>query len=194
MTNTVTKYTISDAANLYKKSRATIYKDIKNGILSRDNTGLLDFSELLRVYGEPFGKNTQKRINTSAIQKQNISEYISENTDKIVQELKNQLEFFKRQLEKAEDREAKANERIDTLLTLIEMKPTNSFNNEDPLKNKDKEEIDISSDPYIATFSDPKQINDSHQILEEEKVNNQKLQPKKRSLFGRVLNAVFDNE
>ena len=33
MTNTVTKYTISDAANLYKKSRATIYKDIKNGIL-----------------------------------------------------------------------------------------------------------------------------------------------------------------
>ena len=62
------------------------------------------------------------------------------------------------------------------------------------MKNKDKEEIDISSDPYIATFSDPKQINDSHQILEEEKVNNQKLQPKKRSLFGRVLNAVFDND
>ncbi|MDQ9016248.1 DNA-binding protein, partial [Acinetobacter gerneri] len=28
------------------------------------------------------------------------------------------------QLEKAEDREAKANSRIDTLLTLIEMKPT----------------------------------------------------------------------
>ncbi|MBD0076284.1 DNA-binding protein, partial [Acinetobacter baumannii] len=38
-------------------------------------------------------------------------------------ELKNQIEFLKKQLEKAEDRETKANARIDTLLTLIEMKP-----------------------------------------------------------------------
>ena len=83
MTNTVTKYTISDAANLYKKSRATIYKDIKNGILSRDNTGLLDFSELLRVYGEPFGKNTQKsdvckenNINKGKIRKKQLGVHI----------------------------------------------------------------------------------------------------------------------
>ncbi|RRE00325.1 DNA-binding protein, partial [Mycobacteroides abscessus subsp. massiliense] len=34
-----------------------------------------------------------------------------------------QIDFLKKQLEKAEDREAKANSRIDTLLTLIEMKP-----------------------------------------------------------------------
>ncbi|WP_375180650.1 plasmid replication DNA-binding protein, partial [Enterococcus rotai] len=40
-----------------------------------------------------------------------------------VVELKNQIDFLKKQLEKAEDREAKANARIDTLLTLIEMKP-----------------------------------------------------------------------
>ena len=49
--NTTTKYSVSDAANLYKKSRATLYKDIKNGTLSRDQDGLIDFSELLRVYG-----------------------------------------------------------------------------------------------------------------------------------------------
>lgn len=75
--NTATKYTISDAANLYKKSRATLYKDIKNGILSRDHNGLIDFSELLRVYGEPFSSiNTKKRIHTSSIQNQNTSENI----------------------------------------------------------------------------------------------------------------------
>ena len=28
---TSTKYSVSDAATLYKKSRATLYKDIKNG-------------------------------------------------------------------------------------------------------------------------------------------------------------------
>ena len=117
--NTATKYSVSDAATLYKKSRATLYKDIKNGVLSRDHDGFIDFSELLRVYGEPFGSKQVKRIDTSSIQNQNTPEYI----DKTVVELKNQIDFLKKQLEKAEDREAKANARIDTLLTLIEMKP-----------------------------------------------------------------------
>lgn len=120
--NTATKYSVSDAATLYKKSRATLYKDIKNGVLSRDHDGFIDFSELLRVYGEPFGVKQVKRIDTSPIQNQNTSEY----TDKTVVELKNQIDFLKKQLEKTEDREAKANARIDTLLTLIEMKPPQS--------------------------------------------------------------------
>ena len=117
--NTATKYSVSDAATLYKKSRATLYKDIKNGVLSRDHDGCIDFSELLRVYGEPFGAKQAKRIDTSLIQNQNTPEYI----DKTVVELKSQIDFLKKQLEKAEDRESKANARIDTLLTLIEMKP-----------------------------------------------------------------------
>ena len=82
---TSTKYSVSDAATLYKKSRATIYKDIKNGILSRDQDGAIDFSELLRVYGEPFNGKQSKRIEMSPIQNSNTPEY-SENT---VVELKN---------------------------------------------------------------------------------------------------------
>ena len=117
---TSTKYSVSDAATLYKKSRATLYKDIKNGVLSRDHDGFIDFSELLRVYGEPFSGKHSKRLDTSPIQKTGTPEY----TDNTVIELKNQIDFLKKQLEKAEDREAKANSRIDTLLTLIEMKPS----------------------------------------------------------------------
>ena len=94
--NTATKYSVSDAATLYKKSRATLYKDIKNGVLSRDHDGFIDFSELLRVYGEPFGVKQVKRIDTSSIQNQNTSEY----TNKTVVELKNQIDFLKKQLEK----------------------------------------------------------------------------------------------
>ena len=116
---TSTKYSVSDAATLYKKSRATLYKDIKNGVLSRDHDGSIDFSELLRVYGEPFGGTNSKRLDTSPRQNIDTPEY----TDNTVVELKNQIEFLKKQLEKAEDRETKANARIDTLLTLIEMKP-----------------------------------------------------------------------
>jgi hypothetical protein len=59
---TSTKYSVSDAATLYKKSRATLYKDIKNGVLSRDHDGSIDFSELLRVYGEPLVENTQNTL------------------------------------------------------------------------------------------------------------------------------------
>ena len=117
--NTTTKYSVSDAATLYKKSRATLYKDIKNGILSRDHDGTIDFSELLRVYGEPFNGKHSKRLVTPSIQKLNTPEY----NDNTVVELKNQIDFLKKQLEKSEDRETKANARIDTLLTLIEMKP-----------------------------------------------------------------------
>jgi hypothetical protein len=39
-----------------------LYKDIKNGVLSRDHDGSIDFSELLRVYGEPFRWNTQNTL------------------------------------------------------------------------------------------------------------------------------------
>lgn len=120
--NTSTKYTVSDAAVLYKKSRATLYKDIKNGVLSRDSDGLIDFSELLRVYGEPFKNTASKRINMYSVQHENTVEYRSEYTENTVNELKNQVQFLKQLLERAEDREAKANQRIDTLLTLIELK------------------------------------------------------------------------
>jgi hypothetical protein len=132
---TSTKYSVSDAATLYKKSRATLYKDIKNGLLSRDYDGAIDFSELLRAYGEPFNGKHSKRIDTSSIQNVNTPEY----SDNTVIELKNQIDFLKKQLEKAEDRETKANSRIDTLLTLIEMKPpqTNMTKFTDQKSNQD---------------------------------------------------------
>ncbi|TCB57103.1 plasmid replication DNA-binding protein [Acinetobacter terrae] len=148
---TSTKYSVSDAATLYKKSRATLYKDIKNGVLSRDHDGFIDFSELLRVYGEPFDGKRLKRLDSSPIQNTNTPEY----TENTVVELKNQIDFLKKQLEKAEDREAKANSRIDTLLTLIEMKPSQTASTtlnqepiqanhtqEDPKPNADKPKHD----------------------------------------------------
>ena len=139
---TSTKYSVSDAATLYKKSRATLYKDIKTGVLSRDHDGSIDFSELLRVYGEPFSGKHSKRIDTPPIQNTNTPEY----SDNTFVELKNQIDFLKKQLEKAEDREAKANSRIDTLLTLIEMKP--------PQANMTTF-TDQKSEPNIATDPRP---------------------------------------
>ena len=180
--NTATKYSVSDAATLYKKSRATLYKDIKNGVLSRDHDGFIDFSELLRVYGEPFGAKQVKHIDTSSIQNQNTPEYI----DKTVVELKNQIDFLKKQLEKAEDREAKANARIDTLLTLIEMKPpqANMTTFTDP-----KSSQDIATDPR----SEPEPKHDGLTTLEQRE--NKRIpvpehieqEPEKRGFWSRFF-------
>lgn len=175
--NTITKYSVSDAATLYKKSRATLYKDIKNGTLSRDHDGLIDFSELLRVYGEPFDTKHTKRIDTSSIQIQNTPEY----TDKTVVELKNQIDFLKRQLEKAEDREAQANARIDTLLTLIEMKPTVATEHIHQPKNED-----IAADSQSEKVEAPRE-----QLPEEPKrypVPEQvEAQPEQRGFWSRFF-------
>ena len=144
---TSTKYSVSDAATLYKKSRATLYKDIKNGVLSRDHDGSIDFSELLRVYGEPFGGTNSKRLDTSPRQNTDIPEY----TDSTVVELKNQIDFLKKQLEKAEDRETKANARIDTLLTLIEMKPPQANMSTFTEQQSDQ---DIATDPQSKKLNE----------------------------------------
>lgn len=168
--NTTTKYSVSDAATLYKKSRATIYKDIKNGILSRDHDGSIDFSELLRAYGEPFGRRHKKRIDTYPIQNKNTPEY----TDNTVSELKNQIAFLKAQLEKAEDRESKANARIDTLLTLIEMKP---------------------SKPDMTTFTDQEKASSDDVLPVVEKITNEpkhvliekESTSKKRGILSRIF-------
>ena len=87
-----------------------------------------------------FSGKQSKRIDTSLIQNLDTPEY----TDKTVVELKNQIDFLKKQLEKAEDREAKANARIDTLLTLIEMKPSKASTLN---LNKENIESNISPNP-----------------------------------------------
>lgn len=175
--NTTTKYSVSDAANLYKKSRATLYKDIKNGTLSRDQDGLIDFSELLRVYGEPLSKTRGKRIQMYPIQQDNTPEY---NHD-TVQDLKHQIAFLKQQLEKAEHREAQANQRIDTLLTLIEMKPSSSsIDQPQNQMNEEQETINTPSSSHkYEGFTTQEKL--PKEIVAPE-------QPVKRSFLSRFFN------
>jgi len=49
--------TIQEIQKQWGISRATVYKHIKSGKLSRLDNGLVDVAEVLRVYGEP-SKNT----------------------------------------------------------------------------------------------------------------------------------------
>jgi hypothetical protein len=55
------EFTVIETSTLYEVSRQKIYKDIKNGILSKNRKGKLDLSELLRCYGEP--KQNTENVN-----------------------------------------------------------------------------------------------------------------------------------
>lgn len=181
---TNTKYSVSDAATLYKKSRATLYKDIKNGLLSRDHDGSIDFSELLRVYGEPFSSKHLKRTDTSQIQNTNTSEY----NDNTVIELKNQIDFLKRQLEKAEDREAKANSRIDTLLTLIEMKhPQENKNIATTQDTIQPSVLKVDSEPENSPKHDGLTTNDHKENPRIPVQEHVKEEPKNRGFLSRFF-------
>ncbi|HCW4474356.1 TPA: plasmid replication DNA-binding protein, partial [Acinetobacter baumannii] len=47
------KLSVSELAKLYGYSRQAIYAHINKGNLSKGSDGLIDFSEALRVFGEP---------------------------------------------------------------------------------------------------------------------------------------------
>ena len=86
--NTPTNLTISAAAKLYGKSRATLYKAIDSGTLSQNNDGKVNLSELIRVYGEIGNKTVvihEKRIeDVSTIQHDTlVNTLLKERLDRI---------------------------------------------------------------------------------------------------------------
>ena len=88
-----------DASKAFKKSRTTIYEAIKSGELSRDNDGLIDLSELIRVYGNPTG--VQSNTRTEHVQKA-VHEHIPSEIENV---LKDQISLLKNQLDLANQRE-----------------------------------------------------------------------------------------
>ena len=171
-----------DASKAFKKSRTTIYEAVKNGELSRDNDGLLDLSELIRVYGNPTGVQFSTR--TEHVQKDPPVHVQSE----IEHVLKDQISLLKNQLELANQREKSLMQHIEDLTHRIEFKgvlePSNSESQNQPttentvIKAKDE---GLTTQPE----SEDKSIAVSKPIEDK---------PKKRGLFGRVLDAVLSDD
>lgn len=105
-----------DASKAFKKSRTTIYEAIKNGELSRDHDGLIDLSELIRVYGNPPG--VQSSIRTEHVQK-DIPVHVQSEVETV---LKDQISLLKNQLDLANQREKALMQHIEDLTHRIEFK------------------------------------------------------------------------
>ena len=105
-----------NASKAFKKSRTTIYEAIRSGELSRDNDGLIDLSELIRVYGNPI--SVQSSTRTEHVQK-DIPEHVQSGVESV---LKDQISLLKNQLDLANQREKSLMQHIEDLTHRIEFK------------------------------------------------------------------------
>ena len=108
--------TIQEIQKQWGISRATVYKHIKAGKLSRLPNGQVDLAEVLRVYGEP-SKNTGRYKKTSAVESQDNTLLIEK------------IAFLELQLAQAEKREEWLRGQVETAqetIKLLEHKQTSA--------------------------------------------------------------------
>jgi predicted DNA-binding protein YlxM (UPF0122 family) len=185
------KLSVSELAKLYGFSRQAIYAHINKGNLSKGADGLIDFSEALRVFGEPQKKESS--VNQSqSIDSQKLTE---------VDLLKRQVDSLEKQLNQAILRENQSLEResfyqdqIETMQRLLEApKPyTARFIDPDkaqPEPTVDEKNNDIATDPR----SEPEPKHDG--LTTPEQTENKRIpvpeivqvEPEKRGFWSRFF-------
>ncbi|MEG1399569.1 MAG: plasmid replication DNA-binding protein [Acinetobacter sp.] len=175
------KLSVSELAKLYGYSRQAVYAHINKGNLSKGSDGLIDFSEALRVFGEPQKKDTTVNQNQS-INSQNLTE---------VDLLKRQVDILEKQLNQAVQRENQSLEResfyqeqIEAMQRLLEAPKANMTTFTDQKFNED-----IATDPR----SEPEQNYDGLTTLVEKE--NKRIpvpeqiepEPEKRGFWSRFF-------
>ena len=168
---------VLELSKLYNINRQTIYNHINKGILSKNSDNKIDFSEAIRVFGEP-------------AKKQNVKDPVKIDSPSSAEVLllRQQIDMLKNQLSDAKDRESFYQNQIETMQRLLEAPKANMTTFTDQKSNQD-----IATDPRLEPEPNYDELTTSEnkEILVPEHV---KPEPRKRGLFGRVLNAVFDND
>ena len=189
------KLSLSEVSKKFHIDRSTIYRAVRNGRLSRSSDGQFDLSEVIRCFGEP--EQTSQQIESSTSDS-------DESTKKLIIHLENEVKKY-------QEREERLMQQIDRMQTLIELKtvapataapqqdapacdtdmPQHATTQQDN-DNKKNNELNI-----VENVAVPQQETTAYhtQTLQHATLQNVAVpQPKKRGLFGRVLNAVFDND
>ncbi len=113
--------TVTEASKTFKISRQTIHKKISNGKLSKLPNGRIDFSELLRVFGEPQSRLTSKQLTHSdtnlQVDLRLENAVLQERVKNLEESLRDQKEF----LRKAEKREESLTHQVEKLMDTIKL-------------------------------------------------------------------------
>ena len=148
------KLTVSELAKLYGYSRQAIYAHINKGNLSKGSDGLIDFSEAIRVFGEPKGKSTDDKQSKS-INSQDLTQ---------VDLLKSQVNLLEKQLNQALLRENQSIERevfyqeqIETMQRQLEAPKTNMTTFTDQKSEPDTADPQLESELKHDGLTTPEQ-------------------------------------
>ena len=181
------KFTVAELAKKYGIARTSIYDRMKNGSISYEidakNRKVIDFSEMQRVYGTPDSKAYSQPDSTQ--------------TDSTTIELYKQLiEELRHDKSVAEERERRMYKEIDQLKDKIDnLTLALGYT---PKKIQADSQPDSTNEQVRTTTDLQETVQPSKVTPIEDKPIQQTTtavpQPKKRSLFGRVLNAVFNED
>ena len=189
------KLSLSEVSKQFNVDRSTIYRAVRNGRLSRSSDGQFDIAEIIRCFGEP---EQVSQPNESAKQGSDAA------TQKLISHLENEVKKY-------QEREERLMQQIDRMQTLIELKsvapatavqhpdatacdsqtPQHATTDQD-IENKENLNKDVAAS--VAMPQQDATARDSQTPQRATLQNMAAPQPKKRGLFGRVLNAVFNDE
>lgn len=185
------KLSLSEVSNHFNVSRSTLYRAIKEGRLSRSTDGLFDVSEVIRCFGEP----TKKQEGAQTL------DHPKDDAD-----LRQLIDFMKREIESYKDREQRYLDQIDRFQLLLgHNESSEKLSHETPVTHSNDTTCDTSNKtPESLSIKEMRQnetshnssmirLNDAPQYIPTTHHDTPQKQPKKRGLFGRVFNAVFND-
>lgn len=183
------KLPLTEVSKRFNVSRSTIYRAIKEGRLSRGADHQFDLAEVIRCFGEPSAKRSTEEIHQKPI--------------KDDADLRQLVDFMKREIESYKEREQRYLDQIDRFqlllghnesmekvshdIPLTHPNETPCDNSENIDKNNNNQSINIDEVSHDTPLTHPNETPRNNNLTHNET-------RKKRGLFGRVLNAVFDNE
>ena len=187
------KLSLSEVSKQFNVDRSTIYRAVRNGRLSRSSDGQFDIAEVIRCFGEP----EQTSQPTEPPKKSSDAA-----TQKLISHLENEVKKY-------QEREERLMQQIERMQTLIELKsvaPATAMPHPDATAcdtqtpqhatpsqvTENKQNLNNNVSESVAV---PQQNATAHNTPTLQRATLQNVavpQAKKRSLFGRVLNAVFN--
>lgn len=162
---------VIELAKLYGMNRQSIYKRLAKGDLSKNRDGKIDLSEAIRVFGEP---SQRSNANVTTVQSSTVQKSAE------VDILKQQVDMLRKQLELAQEREVFQREQLqakDDQIYSLQL-----------LLGAPKQQVQ----PEHVTEPTPETVEQGSTEEPQVIAQAQTAEPKRRSLFGRVIRAVLD--
>ena len=179
---------LSQVSKQFKVNRSTIYRAVSSGRLSRRADGSFDLAEVIRCFGEP------------VVGKVAVSQHSSVAPQQVNPEQTKVIELLQKELEQYRNREERLLDQIDRMQTLIEFKSqpvadatSQQQSQATPRDNSDavsetieNEDIDLNATLQATPQQQATTVqrNTADATLQQPQ--------KKRGLFGRLVQAVFD--